>query len=61
MGNEDLGHFFYDTGDYSNAQKAYMKMREHCTSNKHRLAKGGSLGQRRSRLRWSLRTRLYGS
>jgi COP9 signalosome complex subunit 1 len=35
MGNEDLGHFFYDTGDYSNAQKAYMKMREHCTSNKH--------------------------
>lgn len=35
MGNEDLGHFYYDTGDYSNAQKAYMKMREHCTSNKH--------------------------
>lgn len=35
MGNEDLGHFFYDTGDYSNAHKAYMKMREHCTSNKH--------------------------
>ncbi|KAF1842260.1 PCI-domain-containing protein [Cucurbitaria berberidis CBS 394.84] len=35
MGNEDLGHFYYDTGDYSNAQKAYLKMREHCTSNKH--------------------------
>ncbi|KAI8938739.1 hypothetical protein NX059_004606 [Plenodomus lindquistii] len=35
MGNEDLGHFYYDTGDYSNAHKAYMKMREHCTSNKH--------------------------
>jgi COP9 signalosome complex subunit 1 len=35
MGNEDLGHFYYDTGDYSSAQKAYMKMREHCTSNKH--------------------------
>jgi COP9 signalosome complex subunit 1 len=35
MGNEDLGHFYYDTGDYSNANKAYMKMREHCTSNKH--------------------------
>ncbi|KAH7406273.1 COP9 signalosome-like protein complex subunit 1 [Phaeosphaeria sp. MPI-PUGE-AT-0046c] len=35
MGNEDLGHFFFDTGDYSNAHKAYMKMREHCTSNKH--------------------------
>ncbi|KAL6703705.1 hypothetical protein ACN47E_009399 [Coniothyrium glycines] len=35
MGNEDLGHFFFDTGDYSNALKAYMKMREHCTSNKH--------------------------
>ncbi|KAF2132314.1 PCI-domain-containing protein [Dothidotthia symphoricarpi CBS 119687] len=35
MGNEDIGHFFYDTGDYSSALKAYMKMREHCTSNKH--------------------------
>jgi COP9 signalosome complex subunit 1 len=35
MGNEDLGHFFYDTGDYNSAQRAYSKMREHCTSNKH--------------------------
>ncbi|EUC43498.1 hypothetical protein COCMIDRAFT_7059 [Bipolaris oryzae ATCC 44560] len=35
MGNEDLGHFYYDIGDFSNAQKAYMKMREHCTSPKH--------------------------
>jgi COP9 signalosome complex subunit 1 len=35
MGNEDLGHFYFDTGDYGGAQKAYMKMREHCTSNKH--------------------------
>ncbi|KAF2031335.1 PCI-domain-containing protein [Setomelanomma holmii] len=35
MGNEDLGHFYYDTGDYSSAAKAYMKMREHCTSSKH--------------------------
>lgn len=35
MGNEDLGHFFFETGDYSNAHKAYMKMREYCTSNKH--------------------------
>jgi COP9 signalosome complex subunit 1 len=35
MGNEDLGHFYFDRGDYSTAQKAYMKMREHCTSNKH--------------------------
>ncbi|KAF2845344.1 COP9 signalosome-like protein complex subunit 1 [Plenodomus tracheiphilus IPT5] len=35
MGNEDLGHFYYDTGDYQNAHKAYMKMREYCTSNKH--------------------------
>lgn len=35
MGNEDLGHFYYDTGDYQNAHKAYVKMREHCTSNKH--------------------------
>ncbi|KAH8692457.1 COP9 signalosome-like protein complex subunit 1 [Phaeosphaeriaceae sp. PMI808] len=35
MGNEDLGHYYYDTGDYSAAIKAYQKMREHCTSNKH--------------------------
>lgn len=35
MGTEDLGHFFYDTGDYSNSHKSYMKMRESCTSNKH--------------------------
>ncbi|KAF1933877.1 COP9 signalosome subunit 1 [Didymella exigua CBS 183.55] len=35
MGNEDLGHFFYDIGDYGNSQKSYMKMRESCTSNKH--------------------------
>ena len=35
MGNEDLGHFFYDIGDYSNSHKSYMKMRESCTSNKH--------------------------
>lgn len=35
MGNEDLGHFFYDTGDYTNSHKSYLKMREHCTSTKH--------------------------
>ncbi|KAF1937349.1 COP9 signalosome-like protein complex subunit 1 [Clathrospora elynae] len=35
MGNEDLGHFFFDTGDYVSAQKAYQKMRENCTSPKH--------------------------
>ncbi|KAF3004194.1 hypothetical protein E8E13_006527 [Curvularia kusanoi] len=35
MGSEDLGHFFYAIGDYSNSQKSYMKMRESCTSNKH--------------------------
>jgi len=35
MGNEDLGHFYYDTGDYQAALKAYMRMRENCTSNKH--------------------------
>lgn len=35
MGNEDLGHFFYDTGDYINSHKSYMKMRENCTSTKH--------------------------
>ncbi|KAF2110141.1 COP9 signalosome-like protein complex subunit 1 [Lophiotrema nucula] len=35
MGNEDLGHFYYAIGDLSNAHKAYYRMREHCTSNKH--------------------------
>lgn len=35
MGNEDLGHFYYACGDYQNAHKAYYRMREHCTSNKH--------------------------
>ncbi|KAF2254954.1 PCI-domain-containing protein [Trematosphaeria pertusa] len=35
MGNEDMGHFFYACGDWSAAHKAYMRMREHCTSNKH--------------------------
>ncbi|KAF9735000.1 hypothetical protein PMIN03_007114 [Paraphaeosphaeria minitans] len=35
MGNEDMGHFYYATGDYSDAHKAYMRMREHCTSPKH--------------------------
>ncbi|KAF2192648.1 PCI-domain-containing protein [Zopfia rhizophila CBS 207.26] len=35
MGNEDLGHFYYACGDWTNAHKAYYRMREHCTSNKH--------------------------
>lgn len=35
MGNEDLGHFFYACGNYTEAHKAYYRMREHCTSNKH--------------------------
>ncbi|KAF2641691.1 COP9 signalosome-like protein complex subunit 1 [Massarina eburnea CBS 473.64] len=35
MGNEDMGHHFYARGDWSNAHKAYIRMREHCTSNKH--------------------------
>lgn len=35
MGNEDMGHFFYACGDWSAAHKAYMRMREHCTSTKH--------------------------
>ncbi|KAL1611852.1 hypothetical protein SLS60_000073 [Paraconiothyrium brasiliense] len=35
MGNEDMGHFYYAVGDYSLAHKAYMRMREHCTSPKH--------------------------
>ncbi|KAF2709673.1 PCI-domain-containing protein [Pleomassaria siparia CBS 279.74] len=35
MGNEELGQFYYACGDYTNAHKAYYRMREHCTSNKH--------------------------
>ncbi|KAF2656711.1 PCI-domain-containing protein [Lophiostoma macrostomum CBS 122681] len=35
MGNEDLGHFYYATGNYVEAHKAYYRMREHCTSSKH--------------------------
>ena len=35
MGNEDMGHFYYAVGDYGTAHKAYMRMREHCTSPKH--------------------------
>ncbi|OAL52767.1 PCI-domain-containing protein [Pyrenochaeta sp. DS3sAY3a] len=35
MANEELGHFFYNKGDYGNAHKAYQKMREYCTSTKH--------------------------
>jgi COP9 signalosome complex subunit 1 len=35
MGNEDLGHFYYACGDYGNASKAYLRMRENCTSTKH--------------------------
>ncbi|PVI00199.1 COP9 signalosome-like protein complex subunit 1 [Periconia macrospinosa] len=35
MGNEDIGHFYYACGDWGNAHKAYLRMREHCTSTKH--------------------------
>ncbi len=35
MGNEDMGHFHYACGDWTAAQKAYLRMREYCTSNKH--------------------------
>ena len=35
MGNEDLGHFYFATGNYVEAHKAYFRMREHCTSSKH--------------------------
>jgi len=35
MGNEDMGHFHYACGEWGAAHKAYMRMREHCTSNKH--------------------------
>ncbi|KAJ4286050.1 hypothetical protein N0V90_013397 [Kalmusia sp. IMI 367209] len=35
MGNEDMGHFYCAIGDWSAAHKAYMRMREHCTSPRH--------------------------
>ncbi|KAB8342984.1 hypothetical protein FH972_022578 [Carpinus fangiana] len=35
MGNEDLGHHYYSIGDNNNAYKAYMRMREFCTTPKH--------------------------
>lgn len=35
MGNEELGAFYYNIGDYSSAFKAYSRMREYCTTPKH--------------------------
>ncbi|KAF2867964.1 26S proteasome subunit RPN7-domain-containing protein [Massariosphaeria phaeospora] len=35
MGNEDMGHFYFACGDYTEAHKSYYRMREHCTSAKH--------------------------
>jgi len=35
MGNEELGAFYYDIGDYFSASKAYTRMREYCTTPKH--------------------------
>lgn len=35
MGNEDLGAFYYEIGDLANANKAYTRMREYCTTPKH--------------------------
>jgi len=35
MGNEELGAFYYNIGDYASAFKAYSRMREYCTTPKH--------------------------
>lgn len=35
MGNEELGGFYYSTGDYAAAFKAYSRMREYCTTPKN--------------------------
>jgi len=35
MGNEDLGAFYYEIGDYPASFKAYSRMREYCTTPKH--------------------------
>lgn len=35
MGNEDLGAFYHEIGDLANANKAYTRMREYCTTPKH--------------------------
>lgn len=35
MGQEELGKHYYNTGEYANAGKAYAKMRDYCTTQKH--------------------------
>ena len=35
MGNEELGKHYYNMGDYANATKAYGRMRDYCTTQKH--------------------------
>lgn len=35
MGTEELGAHYHASGDLANAQKAYAKMREYCTTPKH--------------------------
>lgn len=35
MANEELGKHYYNIGDYTNAYKAYGRMRDYCTTQKH--------------------------
>jgi COP9 signalosome complex subunit 1 len=35
MGQEDLGKHYYESGDFASASKAFGKMRDYCTTNKH--------------------------
>lgn len=35
MGQEELGKHYYNIGEYGNAAKAYAKMRDYCTTQKH--------------------------
>eukprot|EP00741_Cyanophora_paradoxa_P023644 tig00021608_g22838.t1 len=35
MGHTDLGEFFYDRGDLSNALKSFVRTRDYCTTPKH--------------------------
>jgi COP9 signalosome complex subunit 1 len=35
MGHEDLGNFYFESGDLSNAYKSYLRMRDACTASRH--------------------------
>jgi len=40
MGHMDLAEHFYKCGDYDNALKCSARMRDYCTTEKHRIEQG---------------------